>query len=907
MIKTLKEVKERFDRIKDHKPKATKKLNELGEILASAYKFNADIADEMWQYLVALNVSDNPANAKFYIAQVFNKLTNLLEPEEATELLALTPERVQLLVLYGYDGNTMWHCLDTLIKGFLKLGSVENCIATIEFYFEKFERLHPGYGFSFSTVSNSIRYADELYQAEPQYKDVVIDFMQQLLEINDDRINAYVRISMVTLCYEDCDNAEELISLAFEYKFAAEFIELLWMNHEKMSSEEFAGRWISYLKELDEEHPRIPSPDFQKEREQLRNTYHLDGTQYNGSKMQFFVSLMKDNDEILPYYFNSVSDLGDYIVYSWIVDGDWDRFTRYVAQILINTHEDRYEYSQIKRLLDCYLDAYFYDEYRDSTDDFGRSHKIVTDKNLSEIEVALSSISAITVGAPLHDEFHETVKEFMLKASGNLDALNNVGFDEHIDERSPEQRLKDYIHSFLQSGEVIHDNISGEYRRICDAICESVDSQLERDYTYALDDEIAKFYFMHNPYEIDRRTELLSACIKKDNVDRAIALIDMMVSTKDNDGYNDLNGWGRQNMLTIKYLIREFDYSKKNSFGVESITDEMRQVVKQLIDRVWSSLPPKSQEELSEEIYRVDPAKDDFEDYIEKLLKDVDVYCTFPKPRGKGKAPELNRMSAKIYDSFDRLSLNGRLDIVEKIMLKFAAVREVLRPVTYDIWISAMIRGLRKDDVVKIYKNKPEIFEVWLESKNLRNFEIYQVAQAIGNFCTKDEFMSFKNMVFSKKGFIEGFDSAFNATSENTETILLFDGHTVKIELDYLEVSGFNPISNIALHFLIAKKTSKLRSVRVLSCRINDIETNDIGFYTTFDDGGPSIGCNIYDENSEKTLTVYYDFFRINKIQQVSKIELMLVMMDDAGKMLETSSPIVLEYDIYSGDYIGAG
>lgn len=116
VIKTLTEVRERFDKIKDHKPKAAKKLNELGEILASAYKIDADIADEMWQYLVELNVSDNPANAKFYIAQVFNKLTNLLEPEEATELLALTPERVQIMVLYGYDGNTMWHCLDTLIK-----------------------------------------------------------------------------------------------------------------------------------------------------------------------------------------------------------------------------------------------------------------------------------------------------------------------------------------------------------------------------------------------------------------------------------------------------------------------------------------------------------------------------------------------------------------------------------------------------------------------------------------------------------------------------------------------------------------------------------------------------------------------------------------------------------------------
>ena len=33
MITTMKEIEQRFDAIKDHKPKASKKLNELGEIL----------------------------------------------------------------------------------------------------------------------------------------------------------------------------------------------------------------------------------------------------------------------------------------------------------------------------------------------------------------------------------------------------------------------------------------------------------------------------------------------------------------------------------------------------------------------------------------------------------------------------------------------------------------------------------------------------------------------------------------------------------------------------------------------------------------------------------------------------------------------------------------------------------
>ena len=59
MINILNEIQERFDKIKDHKPKATKKLSELGDILASAYNISPEVADEMWQYIIDLNVSED--------------------------------------------------------------------------------------------------------------------------------------------------------------------------------------------------------------------------------------------------------------------------------------------------------------------------------------------------------------------------------------------------------------------------------------------------------------------------------------------------------------------------------------------------------------------------------------------------------------------------------------------------------------------------------------------------------------------------------------------------------------------------------------------------------------------------------------------------------------------------------
>ena len=141
MIYTLKEIQERFNKIKDNKAKTSKKVTEFGEILASAYRIDANIADEMWQYLVDANVKDTPENAKFYIAQVFYQLTNQLSDEEASELLALTPERVELMILHGYVGwSHVWLCFSTLLKGFLKLDSINNCVFVVECFFEKMQK-----------------------------------------------------------------------------------------------------------------------------------------------------------------------------------------------------------------------------------------------------------------------------------------------------------------------------------------------------------------------------------------------------------------------------------------------------------------------------------------------------------------------------------------------------------------------------------------------------------------------------------------------------------------------------------------------------------------------------------------------------------------------------------------------
>ena len=964
MIRDWDEIISRFDAIKDHKPKAAKKLNELGDILASAYKINAVEADSMWQYLVDLNVADTPENAKFYIAQVFNKLTDRLAPEEATELLAMTPERVQLMVLYGYDGGTMWHCLSTLIKGFIKLGTVENCMVTVDFYFDKMDRLNPGHEQSLSVVTSSVRYANELYKEEAQYRDAVIEFMHQLLEIDNDRINAYVRIAMVTLGYEECEDSDELIDLANEYKFASEFIELLWNYRETMSAEEFTARWVAYLDELDEEHHHVPTPSFQEENERLRNTYHSDKSYYEGTKMEFFVSMMKDNDDILPHYFNSASNLCDYIIYSWISEGDWERFTRYVAQMLVNTHEERYEYSQVKRLLDCYLDAYFYDDYRDSTDEYGRSNKIVTKDNLADLEAALSSISAITVGCPLHDEFHETIKEFMQKASGNLDALNEAGFDDQIDERNPEQRLKDYVCKFLQSGELEHDNSNGEYRRICDAIREEVnasydhnqthhitidisglvkkalfeklvkagtlseddrekffedddtgakvtsdedeekkiDYRLERDYLHALDDDIAEFYFLHCKHDSHEKSDMLTACIKKNDIARAVELVDLLLKTTSYEDFSAHNSWAFDMKRVAELLAENFTRDGRYSWRNDDVTDEQVQTAYQLIEKIIPHILAEDVESVRIELMKMMPETADNDAYIRDLMQDVEIYTTFPKPRGKGNAMNINRMSAKIMDSFEILARMGRLDVVSQILSRFAAVKDVLAPVAFSTWMHSISRGLSSEDFYKVYKMNKPAFEAWLET-NLRDHDIIRVAEELGESCTHAEFMEFRNMVVSRHGSVDGLDSCFKFTSENTETQLMYDGDTIQLKLDYIEVHHNSTYAEI--HLLSTAKADEVDSVRVVKCEVNGIPVEDYGSWTDFDDDdGPDVGFSVYgDDEDDNQISIYSDFFEKNKITEIDSIVLQFTVYDEDVEEIETITEIVIKHDSESGLY----
>lgn len=937
MIKNWSEIQERYDAIKDHKPRASKKLNELGEILSSAYAIDPDEADRMWQYIIDLNVADDIAYSKFYIAQVFNKLTDRMKPEDATAFLAMNPERLQMMIMYGYDGGTLWRCLDTLIRGYIASGDVNGAMVCVGYFYDKFGGINSGY-LDISTVAGNTAKICADHISREDNADTAAELLSELGQSENDDVNTYVEIVMAINGIGGPFDYEELLDAALENRHPVEFFDLLWAARDDLDQDDLRDKWVEYVESCEEDEVRP------------YNYINEDEEDYDESKLKFYVDLEKETDELLDYYFNrpNLYDVEKGVIWTWIEDGDWDRFTKYIAQVVMCTPEENFDWSSVKRELDEYMEATFYDDYRDSTDHYGRSYRELMHEQSSEFAQALSKISAITVGCDAHDSFHEFIKSYIQKQSGSLDTLKSVGFDDEVETRSAEERLKEYAHEFLMSGEEVHGNRTTKYSLIEDALREElygsrggnthtvtidisgilakalgvelpdsseddeeeeekeVDQELERNYRLALDDEIAEFYFQHFPSEYMKRKDLISACVRKGDVSRAIELIDMMAETKGNEGYEELNGWGRQNMLTMMYLIDEYEYGKEDRWdSKKDITDEMRETVKQLVYRMMPYLSQKAAAELKEKsLHKIDPASEDTDEYITQLLEDADVYTTFPKPRGKGGAPNINRMSSQFMQCFERLSKMGRLDVIAEIMGKFAAVHDILKPVAYNTWMSSMARGLKSGDMIKIYRMNRGIFEAWLDDDNLRDWDILNVARGIADGCTRAEFMDFRNLVISRRGKVDGLDACYQATSENTETQELLDGETVKIDLDYIEITGDNPISVVEIHLISTAKTRKLDSVRLLKCEVNGIETTDCGFLSEMD-GEPSIGYNIYrvNEESQDELTIYSDFFEENDINEVNRIVLHFVVMDDDADVIEEVSEAIIELDDETGEY----
>lgn len=754
MITTMNEIEQRFDAIKDHKPKASKKLNELGEILASAYKINPDRADEMWQYLVELNVRDDEKNAKFYIAQVFNKVKGLIPADEATDFIMMTPERVEMMLLYGYDGGTLYSVLNTLTIGFLKNENVNNVMASLEYVFEKFGGVESGNPEILKATKTIVQTGAELLQTDKDYEDTISELLNELESLDNKKIAAYAKVNSLLLGLSKTNNIEDLLQLASEFGFTQEFMDLLWLAREDVSMKKLEAIWQNFVENI-EDNNLLPILEEYGEEE---------AEEYSDSKICFFVNLIAKNDRLLTKYFenNRGNFFKQCIFYKWIQDEAWEKIAEYIAKSLMafEDQNNMFDYGYMN-MISPYMEGYLMGEYMDRTDRWGRSIKIINENNIEKFIDALCKASVMSVGCENHEKYHKRVKEFVEKTTGDMSCFEKYGFSEKLDTRSGLERLKAFTQDFLKSGkrEIDFRVPSHELKSIMDKINEenrALEEPRDIEYVLACNDDIIEFYYKHTRQDFMVKGKMLAACIKHDDIERAIKIIELLKDTQAYENYNDLNGWERQFGLTIEYCIKEFD-TDRFAWKQDETTPDMIEQCKEIAHMCFKYLSEESIDRIKAEIRRICPNEDGADEYIQKLLDDVKIYCTFPKPRGKGGAPNINRMSDEIWKSFEILSNMGRIDVICQIMEQFAAVKDILKPVAYDTWMSFMNRGIKDEDCIKIFRESRMVYELWL-GVNTREWDIKEVARKINKYGTNEEYEDFKRLVISRCGKIEGID-----------------------------------------------------------------------------------------------------------------------------------------------------
>lgn len=443
MITTMNEIEQRFDTIKDHKPKASKKLNELGEILASAYKINPDRADEMWQYLVELNVRDDEKNAKFYIAQVFNKVKGLIPADEATDFIMMTSERVEMMLLYGYDGGTLYSVLNTLTIGFLKNENVNNVMASLEYVFEKFGGVESGNPEILKATKTIVQTGAELLQTDKDYEDTISELLNELESLDNEKIATYAKVNSLLLGLSKTNNIEDLLQLASEFGFTQEFMDLLWLARKDVSTEKLEIIWQNLVENM-EDNNLLPIPEEYGEEE---------AEEYSDSKICFFVNLIAENDRLLTQYFenNRGNFFKQCIFYKWIQDEMWEKIAEYIAKSLMafEDQNNMFDYGYMN-MISPYMEGYLMGEYMDRTDRWGRSIKIINENNIERFIDALCKASVMSVGCENHEKYHKRVKEFVEKTTGDMSCFEKYGFSEKLDTRSGLERLKAIYPGFLK-------------------------------------------------------------------------------------------------------------------------------------------------------------------------------------------------------------------------------------------------------------------------------------------------------------------------------------------------------------------------------------------------------------------------------------------------------------------------
>lgn len=835
MTKTIEQLSAEFDAIKDKKTKGAKKLGTLSDILTSVYAIDLEIASNMWSYLVELNASDGPASSKYFVAQVFNKMTSILDEADAARLLAMDPKRVELFVMQGYVGSNLWKYFTPLIRGLIEADMSLQACDFITWCLRKIEVDGDGpkdesralvrneepdnqeclieqrrlvrkacavceqYILADSAFAGEMRMrsdspwaskAPETFlgigmrfdlksDAPKGHGSTAFQVLQALSETNPEEGIAFIVNSTILLSESGLSpDFDALFAIASICKEPDYYLELLWAAKDSLDEDELRAKWEEMCLQHEEGDP-AGSVDFSDDFARAKGK----------SKRAFYTNLAISSDIISDYCFR-VLGMGDQITNGFeglfetlVFRSEWERATRYLVQSLLNSqHSSSLDILKYKpfALANDIIRSFDDESYKWGTDRYWD----VRGKAEPYANMLLDVIDA-TTELPEHDDLVFAVKPVVESLTDNALILGRLKAHDDFGDQTAEEMFKQYAKRAVQRGT---GSISSDSRfeLLMDALrndglsfeCGGDEVTTAFCLRMAQDESVAQMFFAQLRGRVRERTQLLSACIRCGDVERALALVDLMSTTTDTENYDKPKGWGKQNGYTIFYLIEEYgdDSLVGPSSKHEGVTPQMRQMAGMVAERAIPLLPEELQRPVGMTLYKVRPDQIDEEQFVNGVLTELEL-AVVPKKKRKeklrvhGLAPEM-----AVRNSYPVLAKIGRLDVVGHILMRFHEEQTAVRITSEnDYMFNSEMHGifsrLSKEDVCGLLARCPEVFEAWFDDKYASKDSIQRLLNIVNYVQNRELHESLVSLILSHKCKRFKFDLSYKSFDDILEII----------------------------------------------------------------------------------------------------------------------------------------
>lgn len=317
MIETWSEVTSLYNSL-NHASRGAKNLSIWGEIFASAYVLNRTQANIMWQEIIDLNVPKDITFAKYFVAQIFNKIVEHLPLRDAVEFLHMNPARLPLLYANPYNGCAFfdycilgYHIIKNdmdAVADFLNMRNknntedkeIQNSERICSTFFEVVRKLE-----SYSENSWHQQYTEsspKLAQSVYEWCDRAFpnSYMAQLARLH------YLVLTKTT--ESDPVRIVKLLSLCEEHNTSL-FTDLLYMHRDIIPKKEIKELLINYCQKHNSLPMEILDDDSQEEKAKARwyRRYFFDTEAISRSILLRTRGWLRDSEEL---YFDNLAKKG---------------------------------------------------------------------------------------------------------------------------------------------------------------------------------------------------------------------------------------------------------------------------------------------------------------------------------------------------------------------------------------------------------------------------------------------------------------------------------------------------------------------------------------------------------------------------------------------------------------------